>query len=262
MFKGFTSMFSLSLQAANEIFGLANTSLILGAVLVLAGTVGTIWTSAVRERYADERISNNETQTATANENAAKANERAAELTSQATALQLDLEREKNARLTLQERLAATQAEAAHANERALAASQKATSVDIRTTDRHLTAEQRRILVDALKPFAGTKIDVAIQMGDRESLAFASELVSALRDAGWDPGAASGINQAIYSGAPSYGIQVTVNENDARSGHLPRGFEALVRVLVSLGLTNGPFMNPGVASGRIELRAMPKQPTP
>ena len=255
-------MFSLSLPAANEIFGLANSALILGAVLVLAGTVGTIWTSAIRERYADERISNNEKQTAAANENAANANERTAELTAQATALELDLERERNERLRIQERLEATQAEATHANERALAASRKATSVDIRTVDRHLTPEQRRILVDAIKPFAGTKIEVAIQMGDKESLALAAELVSVLRDAGWDPGGASGINQAIYSGNPSYGIQLTINENDARSGHLPRGFEALARILMSLGLTKEPFMNPGVASGKIELRVMPKQPTP
>src|SRR5471032_2191246 len=93
LFERIRAMMNLSQQVANTIFNVANIALITGAALVLAGTITAIWTSGIRERYADERISNNEAKTATANaqaelakadaaranESAAVANERAAQ---------------------------------------------------------------------------------------------------------------------------------------------------------------------------------------
>jgi len=70
---------NLSAEAADRAFGAANLLLILGAVLVLVGTIGVVWAGGIRERYADERISKNETDTAHANERAAEANDRAAQ---------------------------------------------------------------------------------------------------------------------------------------------------------------------------------------
>jgi hypothetical protein len=253
-------MLNLSPEAANVWFGIFNIAVIVGALLGGAGAIGIFWTGAMRDHYSDLRISHNEAQAALAKENAAKADEgaakaseRAAELTKQATALQVDLERERTARLKMEERLAATHAEAT-------AASKRAAAVDLRTADRHLTPDQRRILVDAIKPFAGTKIAVSVPAGDKESLPFAAEFVAAFRDAGWDPGAASGISQALYSGEPSFGIQVTVNEHDARNGQFPRGFEVLAHTLVSLGLASQAYLSSQIPSGSIEFRIMPKEP--
>lgn len=68
------SMFNLSQHAADEVFGWANFTLVLGSVLVLVGTAVAIWASGIREQYANERISKNEAETADANKRAAEAN--------------------------------------------------------------------------------------------------------------------------------------------------------------------------------------------
>jgi hypothetical protein len=80
MFTKFISIFALSSQAADRLYGIANIALIVGALIVLVGTILAIWTSGVRERYADIRISNNEAETESARRDAAQAIERAASL--------------------------------------------------------------------------------------------------------------------------------------------------------------------------------------
>jgi hypothetical protein len=149
------SMFDWSLQTANEILGISNIALILGATLVLAGTVGAIRASAVRDRYADERISNNETRTALANESAAKANERAAELTKQAAALEVDLERERTERLKLEAEIA----------------------------PRRLTRAQHEAMATALSPFAGGTVIITSHSHDAESAVLAKQIIAALQAA-------------------------------------------------------------------------------
>jgi hypothetical protein len=68
------SLFNLSQHAADEVFGWANVTLVMGSMLVLAGTAVAIWASGIREQYANERISKNEAETADANKRAAEAN--------------------------------------------------------------------------------------------------------------------------------------------------------------------------------------------
>ncbi len=69
----------MSLPTANLLYGISNTALAVGALLVLLGTLGAIWSGGVRDRYSDERIAYDEAQTASANERAAQAEQRAAE---------------------------------------------------------------------------------------------------------------------------------------------------------------------------------------
>lgn len=73
------SFLDISLPAANSIFNAANIILIMGCVLVAVGTVANVWSAGIRDRYADERISSNEAETARANESAAVASQKAAE---------------------------------------------------------------------------------------------------------------------------------------------------------------------------------------
>lgn len=73
-------MFNISLPQANALYNIANIVLILGAFLVLLGTIIAIWTGGIRERFADERMSNNETETARAKADAAQADAHAAEV--------------------------------------------------------------------------------------------------------------------------------------------------------------------------------------
>jgi len=73
------SIFNISLPTANIIYTLSNLVLGLGALFVLLGTIGAIFSGGIRERFADERISKNEADTATANARAAEAEQRASE---------------------------------------------------------------------------------------------------------------------------------------------------------------------------------------
>ena len=171
-------MFDWSLQAANEILGISNIALILGAALVLAGTVGAIRAGAVRDRYADERISSNETRTALANENAAKANERAADLTKQSAVLQVDLERERTERLRL----------------------------DAEIAPRRLTRAQHDAIATALSEFAGRTVIVTSHSHDAESAILAKQVVEALRGARLH--AIDGTSTLMQMGRFAIGIQV------------------------------------------------------
>lgn len=66
-------MFSISAQAADAIYTWSNMLLVVGATLALIGTAGVFWSGGVREKFADERISSNEAETAKAKAETAKA---------------------------------------------------------------------------------------------------------------------------------------------------------------------------------------------
>jgi hypothetical protein len=106
-------------------------------------------------------------------------------------------------------------------------------------------------LLATLKPFAGQKVFVAIQLGDGEARAYATEFVAVFKAAGWN---ADGIAEAMFSGTPVIDVQVTLNQADLAANRAPPGAIELIRELVKLGLTKGGFMNEGVATGRIEFR--------
>src|SRR5258708_36611102 len=90
-------MWSVSSSLADTLFNWSNVALVVGASLVLIGTIGAIKMGAIREHFSDLRISDNEraTKTATAESdvakaNAAKANLRAAELEKESASLKAD----------------------------------------------------------------------------------------------------------------------------------------------------------------------------
>lgn len=66
-------MFSITSQIADAIYTWSNVLLVLGATLALIGTAGVFWSGGVREKFADERISANEAETAKAKAETAKA---------------------------------------------------------------------------------------------------------------------------------------------------------------------------------------------
>ena len=86
-------MFNVTPSSANLWFDVSNVALVLGAAAVFLGTYGAITMGSIKERFADERISENVVATAKANEVAAKANERAATLEKEAAAMRLKLEK-------------------------------------------------------------------------------------------------------------------------------------------------------------------------
>lgn len=66
-------MFSITAQVADAIYSWSNVLLVFGATLALIGTAGVFWSGGVREKFADERISANEAETAKAKAETAKA---------------------------------------------------------------------------------------------------------------------------------------------------------------------------------------------
>ena len=100
MLKRFISMFDISLDLANAIYNTANVVLVLGVILIAGGTITAFWTGGIRDRFADERMSQNKVESlravadaASANEEAARANERAALLENEAEQARLETER-------------------------------------------------------------------------------------------------------------------------------------------------------------------------
>ncbi len=164
-------MFDLSQEAANTLSGWANVTLIAGAAFVLIGTVGAFWTSGIRERYAAERRSGNEAKTAQALADAAKAhavsesakaesaraNERTAEFDVKSQQAQIELERERIARLKLEEKL----------------------------RPRNITQEGRQTLLTLLRTGPKGRVLVVPKVFDEEAEAYAAAISGVLRDAGY-----------------------------------------------------------------------------
>lgn len=84
-------IFGISPSLADLLFTASNVMLVLGAIFAVVGTIGTVYAGGIRERYADERISENEAKTARALSDAASANARAAALDKEAALLKVEL---------------------------------------------------------------------------------------------------------------------------------------------------------------------------
>jgi len=120
---------------------------------------------------------------------------------------------------------------------------------------KRLSEDQRRFLIEALRPFPGQKIAVASILGDDESKVFAQDLVSALEAAGWDHGGDAGVFAQQFPRDP-IGVEVTLNEEDARGGKIPAALGALINATRQLGLVydNTIYMGSDVPSGQALLK--------
>ena len=149
--------------------------------------------------------------------------------------------------LTLRQQLTEANQRAARATQQAKDAEQWASEAEAKQTPRHLTDPQRQAIIAAIKPFSGQAVNVVIKAGDTEAEELASEFVAIFRAAGWTTG--SGVSQATFTGPPVRGIQVTLNEEDARTNKLPRGSEALIRIMIGQGLIRTGFVNSQIPQG-------------
>ncbi len=235
-------MLNISLPVANALSGLANLSLVIGTVLVLAGTIGAIWTSGIRERYADERISANEAQTSTAKADAARATENTEAIKRSNLKLQAEVERERSARFILEG---------------------KQTTLQQHQAQRRLTPEQKHNIIAAISGFHGQKVDIRTVLGDADSLTYTSDFVAVFRAAGWNDGGGTGINQVVNSGENPVGIGVLLKGTDpAHPPPIPPGLDALLNILVQTGLmaTKAVTLDPGVEDGKITFSIGVKPP--
>lgn len=144
-------MFDVTLPQANLWFDIFNIVLFVGAFAVAVGTYGTIKMGAVKERFSDERIAANETQTA-------QANKRTAEIEKSNLLLQQDVERERIERLKLEEKLG----------------------------PRKIRPEQRSSVLEKLKTAPKGVVFMRPSAADSEPLQFSAQVASILADAGFD----------------------------------------------------------------------------
>jgi hypothetical protein len=122
-------------------------------------------------------------------------------------------------------------------------------------TEKRLSPEQKRFLIEALRPFAGQKVSIASIRGDDEGLVLVQEFVSVFEAAGWDHHGEAGISTQDWPRDP-VGIEVVLNEKDARSDQIPAGLAGLINVIRQLGLVydNTIYMDNEVPEGQALLK--------
>ena len=130
-------------------------------------------------------------------------------------------------------------------------AENKLAALERTQTEKHLSPEQKRFLIEALRPFAGQKVSIASIRGDDEGLMLAQEFVSVFEAAGWDHHGEAGVSTQDWPRDP-VGIEVVLNENDARADKIPPGVAGLVNVVRELGLVydNTVYMDNDVPEAR------------
>ena len=119
---------------------------------------------------------------------------------------------------------------------------------------RRLSYDEKRALIAALRPYRGHKIAIAAIYGDDDAKAYAEDLVQAFEAAGWALDAA-GITFQRWNRTP-VGVEVTLNEADARAGRVSAGTGAPINAVRRMGLVDGNavFMNPDVPACEVQLR--------
>src|SRR5882757_831820 len=134
-------------------------------------------------------------------------------------------------------------------------AENKLAALERTQTEKHLSPEQKRFLIEALRPFAGQKVSIASIRGDDEGLMLAQEFVSVFEAAGWDHHGEDGVSTQDWPRDP-VGIEVVLNEKDARSDQIPPGLAGLINVVRQLGLVYDStiYMDNDVPEGQALLK--------
>ena len=118
-----------------------------------------------------------------------------------------------------------------------------------------LSQEQRRFLIEALRPFAGQKVSIASIRGDDDGEVLAHDFVSVFDAAGWDHHGEAGVTTQDWPRDP-VGIEVVLNENDARKDKISDGVAALINTVRQLGMVYDStiYMDNDVPEGQALLK--------
>jgi hypothetical protein len=117
------------------------------------------------------------------------------------------------------------------------------------TQQRRLTANERDMLIDTLRPFAGQKVSIAAIDGTDDDKVYATDFVEVFEAAGWDHPV---VTYGRWDRDP-VGVEITLNEADGRAGRVNVAVGALINVVRKLGLTDGNtiYMNSEIPAGQI-----------
>ena len=123
-------------------------------------------------------------------------------------------------------------------------------------TQKHLSADQQRFLIEALRPYRRPEDFDRLDPGRRRGLACSPRSSSrcSRRPAGTIT-AKPGISTQDWPRDP-VGIEVVMNETDARAGNIPAGVAGLINVVRQLGLVydNTVYMDNDVPAGQALLK--------
>lgn len=111
----------------------------------------------------------------------------------------------------------------------------KLAALEQKQSQKHLSQEQQRFLIEALRPFPGQKVSIASIRGDDEGEKIAQEFVSVFEAAGWDHHGEDGVTTQEWPRDP-VGVEVVLNEDDARADKIPPGVAGLINAVRKLGL--------------------------
>ena len=114
-------------------------------------------------------------------------------------------------------------------------AENKLASLERVQNQKRLTSDQIKFLVEALKPYAGQKVSIASIRGDDDSLVVAEDFVTVFEAAGWDHHGEAGVTAQDWPRDP-IGVEITLNEQDARGDKLADGIVVLINTVRKLGL--------------------------
>jgi hypothetical protein len=99
---------------------------------------------------------------------------------------------------------------------------------------RHITAEQKEIIVRSIAQFKGQRLGTVVNNSKRENREYLGELKDVLVASGWDV-----YEQAVMiSGVEPVGIVITVREKDS----LQPAVQGLVRAFEAAGITSVKFL--------------------
>lgn len=117
--------------------------------------------------------------------------------------------------------------EAQNARSAAQAASQQTAELRIKTMERSLTANQTKRLRVLLENGQKGSVNISINFGDQEALAFANQIKGSLVNAGWK---ADGVDQAVFDGQPT-GLLILVHSRETA----PVAAAVLQKALTEIG---------------------------
>jgi hypothetical protein len=192
------SFLDIPLATANSIYNLSVVVLIAGIALVLISTASLFWSGLVKERYASEKIAQDQAAAAKAAAAMQKARADAEEAKKQlalAQAAAAKLEEEKNKQPP---------------------------------EEREISPEKREHFIEFVKDFSKGKIFISTASTDSETVNYARQISAMLTDAGYQVVPKSGLVLPPEEGFTGVHVRIrSMAEQPAYAGALQKGLEAI-----------------------------------
>ncbi|MDZ4341430.1 MAG: hypothetical protein U1E51_03220 [Candidatus Binatia bacterium] len=219
----------VSYEQAALWFNISNGILVIALILGVIATYAMYVLGNIKEEFVNENIAQSHERSAKLESEAATSKERTAVVERGNIELQINLEKERSARLELEAKIA----------------------------PRRLSESDKKALIAALKPFAGQKCLISYSLGSAESDTYSDDFVKVVDAAGWDHNGLNGIFGSVRSAVVT-GVQIAVHpDSDRGGGIVTPGILALIKSARKLGLTEGPhefYTDPGIPAGVVEIR--------